>query len=98
MAEERGQLFCAVCNRYVAATRPACSHVLHFIVSVFFWPWFIVWILRGLSDQAGGFRCNHCGWQGPANEGYRTAYYVTLASLLGVGVAVAVKLVAMIYR
>ena len=30
----------------------SCSHIIHFIVSILFWPWVFVWIICALRVSA----------------------------------------------
>ncbi|KAL8592457.1 hypothetical protein ACOMHN_021399 [Nucella lapillus] len=36
----------------VIVQRQGVNHVLHFIISLFFWPWIIVWIILCIADDS----------------------------------------------
>ena len=52
--------YCGHCANYVRVRRPAPSHLLHFIITVFTCSlWLIPWVL--VSIRAGGWTCAACG-------------------------------------
>lgn len=36
----------------VVVQRQGVNHVLHFIITLFFWPWIIVWIILCITDDS----------------------------------------------
>ena len=61
MAQKQAGRYCAHCQKNVMATGTTTNHLLHFILSLFtFGFWILVWILVSVG-KIGGYRCTQCG-------------------------------------
>lgn len=62
MPYEQSQIWCATCQRYTLAQRPAPSHLVHGLVSLFLCGlWIPVWLIATLRAGHHHFRCSSCG-------------------------------------
>lgn len=50
--------YCPVCKTKVAAVKRQTNHLLHFLISLFIWPWLVMWILIAGTK---GYACSTCG-------------------------------------
>ncbi|ESO98969.1 hypothetical protein LOTGIDRAFT_231285 [Lottia gigantea] len=39
-------------HQTIVVERQGVNHVLHFCISLFFWPWVIVWIILCITDES----------------------------------------------
>jgi hypothetical protein len=60
MGMEQTQKYCKRCQDHELHARPATSHLIHLIITVFLCGfWIPIWILASL--KIGGWRCQRCG-------------------------------------
>ena len=60
MAVQEATGYCKNCNRQVMIRREGTNHVLHLILSIVtFGFWIVIWIFS--SIKIGGWRCTMCG-------------------------------------
>jgi hypothetical protein len=70
MVVDQVQMYCPHCARSVLGHRPAASHDMHLVLTMFtLGAWLPAWLLVSIYQQAQPYACSVCGSAGPRPHG-----------------------------
>ena len=82
MVVDQVQMYCPHCGRQVFGHRPAASHDMHLVLTMFtLGVWLPAWLLISVYQQAQPYLCSACGSAGPKPRS--PALFILASGLIG---------------